>query len=125
MHAGELQNELTMKRLLSLVALLAVVPFALSAGKVARPRASTVQVSVNNVGGQDCVLINGSGYAANKSVTVDVDGFTSQTFTAPTDGSGNFALYIYQTYTPGYYTVTVYQGSRAATLMATSGFDVP
>jgi len=75
---------------------------------------------------QPCVFVSGSGYAFGKWVTIDIVGPISETHTAPADRSGNIALYIYEAYPPGYYTVTSYQGgSKAPTLMATTGFDIP
>ena len=115
-----------MKHLLCLFVLSAVVPFALLAGKAAKPPSATLVATTCNVGtSQPCVLIFGSGYAAGKNVTIEVVGAaTSETFVAPANASGNIALYIYEDYAPGYYTVTSYQGSKVLTLTATTGFDV-
>ena len=115
-----------MKHLLCLVVLSAVVPFALSARKAPGPKPATLFATACNAGvSQPCVLVGGSGYAADKWVTIDIVGPTSETHRTPADRNGNIALYIYEAYPPGYYTVTSYQGSKMLTLMATTGFEIP
>src|SRR5712691_12687860 len=105
-----------MKHFLCLVVLLTVVPFSLSGGKSAKPQPATLFVTACNIDvNQPCVLVSGSGYAASKSVTIDIAGATSEQFKAPADGNGNIAVYIYESYAPGYYTVTSYQGSKVLT----------
>src|SRR5437762_2381461 len=121
-----MQTESTMKHILCLTALVAVLPLALSAGKSAKPKPVTLFATACNIDvTQPCVLVSGSGYASGKSVTIDVEGATSETFSAPVDRNGNFAIYIYESYAPGYYTVTSYQGSGPTPpLMATTGFEI-
>ena len=100
------------------------IPFVLMAGKGARVVSATLNVTSCNVATtQACILVTGSGYASGKNVTIDVDGpGVSDSFVAPANRDGIIALYIYESYDPGYYTVTAFQGTKLA---ATAGVDIP
>ena len=122
---GQIHNEGTMKHLLCLVVLAVFVPVALFAGRAGAPQPATLVVTNCNISvSQPCLLVTGSGYAGSKSVTIEVEGATTnETFTAPADRKGNIALYIYQAFAPGSYTViSIYPGTTKA--LATAGFEV-
>jgi hypothetical protein len=115
-----------MKKLFGIMILLAALPLGMSAGKHGNLQtAPALNVSLSACVAGELVSFSGSGYGANGSVTIEVQGPTSLTLYANADSLGNISGEFSAPFASGYYYVSSYiTPNKKMNFMASTGFEV-